>query len=104
MANNSILTESDIARFLSEDMGRGDATTDAVIEPDRRGKGEFHAKEDFILAGISDAIAVIKYLDPDLKVKKIRDDCSGIKKGDIFCEIEEQGVKGNRGFYFEPRC
>jgi len=88
MANNSILTESDIARFLSEDMGRGDATTDALIEPDRRGKGEFHAKEDFILAGIHEAIAVFRYLDPGLKVNVFRDDCSGIKKGDIFCEIE----------------
>jgi len=88
MANNSILTESDIARFLSEDIGRGDATTDAMIEPDRCGKGEFHAKEDFILAGIHEAIVVIRYLDPEMKVSKSMDDSSRIQAGTIFCEIE----------------
>jgi nicotinate-nucleotide pyrophosphorylase (carboxylating) len=88
MANNSILTESDIARFLSEDIGRGDTTTEALIEPERRGKGEFHAKENFVLAGINEAVAVFRFLDPDLKLKKIRDDGGAIGKGEIFCEIE----------------
>jgi nicotinate-nucleotide pyrophosphorylase (carboxylating) len=88
MANTSILTESDIARFLSEDMGRGDVTTDALIEPDHRGKGEFHAKEDFVLAGIHEAIAVFRYLEPGLKANVFRDDRLKIKKGEIFCGIE----------------
>jgi nicotinate-nucleotide pyrophosphorylase (carboxylating) len=88
MANNSILTESDIARFLSEDIGRGDTTTEALIEPYRRGKGEFHAKEDFVLAGIHEAIAVFRYLDPEMKASKYMDDSSRIQEGMIFCEIE----------------
>jgi nicotinate-nucleotide pyrophosphorylase (carboxylating) len=88
MADNSLLKESDIARFLSEDVGRGDMTTDALIAPDKRGKAEFHAKEDFILAGINDAIAIFRYLDPGLKAKKLNEDRSGIKRGVIFCEIE----------------
>lgn len=88
MADNTLLKTSDIERFLSEDIGRGDMTTDALIAPDKRGKAEFHAKEDFILAGINDAIAIFRYLDPSLKVKKLNEDASKIKKGVIFCEMQ----------------
>lgn len=88
MADNPLLTEKDIERFLAEDIGRGDMTTDALIPSDRLGRGEFHAKEDFILAGINDALAVFRYLDPGLKVKKFHEDGSKIKNGVIFCEIE----------------
>lgn len=88
MADNTLLKTSDIERFLSEDVGRGDMTTDALIAPDKRGKAEFHAKEDFILAGINDAIAIFRYLDPSLKVKKLNEDASKIKKGVIFCEMQ----------------
>lgn len=88
MANNPILTASQIERFLAEDIGRGDMTTNAVIEPERRGRGEFHAKEDFTLAGIYEAAAVFRFLDPELKIKRIRDDGGRVRKSEIFCEIE----------------
>jgi len=54
-----------IGDFLSEDLGRGDITTQATVPPDSRGIGRFLAKEDLILCGLEIAEAVFMHLDPE---------------------------------------
>jgi nicotinate-nucleotide pyrophosphorylase (carboxylating) len=57
---------AEIDRFLAEDLGRGDATTEAVIEPDARAIGHFLAKSEMVVCGLSLARSVLRRLDPDL--------------------------------------
>jgi nicotinate-nucleotide pyrophosphorylase (carboxylating) len=65
---NSDLLAS-ISEFLSEDLGRGDITTQSTVSPDVRGIGKFLAKEDLVICGLQVAEAVFLQLDsesPDL--------------------------------------
>lgn len=56
---------ADISNFLSEDLGRGDITTQATVPPESRGIGRFLAKEDLVLCGLEIAEAVFLELDPE---------------------------------------
>lgn len=49
---------------LEEDIGPGDVTTDALIEPDRMAKAAIFAKEPLVLAGLPVAQEVFSTLDP----------------------------------------
>ncbi len=60
---------ANISEFLSEDLGRGDITTQSTVLPDIRGNGKFLAKEDLVICGLQVAEAVFLQLDsesPDL--------------------------------------
>ncbi len=54
---------SQIGGFLSEDLGRGDITTQATVMPNARARGRFIAKETMIIAGLEAAEAVFSTLD-----------------------------------------
>lgn len=82
----SIINLADIERFLSEDIGSGDITTDSIIPVGQKGTGVFLAKEDFVLACIHDAVAILSHLDPEIKYKT-EEDGSFIRKGDEFCKV-----------------
>ena len=74
-----------ISEFLSEDLGRGDITTQATVPPDSRGIGRFLAKEDLILCGLEIAEAVFLHLDPDASpLEATANDGDEIKSGTIF--------------------
>ena len=85
---SSILKPPDIERFLVEDVGKGDVTTDAVIGADWRAGGKYIAKSNFVLAGMNEALAVIAYLDSELKILSKSADGKNIASGEEFCEIE----------------
>ena len=82
----TILTESNIARFLEEDIGTGDITTDSTVNIGQKSNAYFYAKDDFILAGIYESLAILRYLDEGLEYKT-HPDGDSIKKGDKFCEV-----------------
>ncbi len=42
----------ELMRFLEEDVGYGDITTEAVVDPMETGKGIIVGEERFVLAGI----------------------------------------------------
>lgn len=42
-----------IKRFLAEDIGQGDITSEPIFTPDQQGKAVFLAKEDFISCGLT---------------------------------------------------
>ncbi|HEX9708744.1 MAG TPA: carboxylating nicotinate-nucleotide diphosphorylase [Candidatus Thermoplasmatota archaeon] len=48
----------DIRRFLDEDVGRGDVTSDRVVPPDARARGRIVAKQDAVVAGLAEAAEV----------------------------------------------
>ncbi|MGH9941538.1 MAG: carboxylating nicotinate-nucleotide diphosphorylase [Pyrinomonadaceae bacterium] len=52
-----------IGAFLSEDLGRGDITTQSTVTRNSRAKGRFIAKEPMVVAGLEVAEAVFSTLD-----------------------------------------
>lgn len=74
-----------ISDFLSEDLGRGDITTQATVPPDSRGIGRFLAKEDLVVCGIEIAEAVFLHLDPESSpLESNVSDGEEIKSGTVF--------------------
>jgi len=55
-----------LRRFLSEDIGRGDVTTEATVPSGTRTRGELVAKSECVVSGLPVARRVFELLDPDL--------------------------------------
>jgi nicotinate-nucleotide pyrophosphorylase (carboxylating) len=74
-----------ISDFLSEDLGRGDITTQATVPPDSRGIGRFLAKEDLVVCGLEIAESVFLHLDPDsAPLETMISEGDEIKAGTVF--------------------
>ncbi len=54
---------------LKEDLGPGDITTSAIIDPSIKGKARLLAKEEIILAGVEVFSKVFSLLDPEIVVE-----------------------------------
>ncbi len=63
LENSDIL--ANIGEFLSEDLGRGDITTQSTVPDGVRGIGRFLAKEDLVVCGLAIAEAVFFQLDAE---------------------------------------
>jgi nicotinate-nucleotide pyrophosphorylase (carboxylating) len=67
-----------VRRALEEDIGRGDATTAAVIAPDQRARGVILAKSALVVAGLDVAAATFRQLDPTVVVEVLWGDGSRV--------------------------
>jgi len=87
-----MLTEAQIEeivdRALVEDLGWGDATTEALIPGDQEGIASIMAKEEGVLAGIDIANKVFQRVDPALRVTILIADGSQINQGSIIAKVE----------------
>lgn len=84
---NSYILAS-IAEFLSEDLGRGDITTQACVAPDVRAQGKFLAKENLVVCGLDVAEAVFIHLDedsPEIESTVIEGDA--VEAGTVFATL-----------------
>jgi nicotinate-nucleotide pyrophosphorylase (carboxylating) len=61
-----------VARALEEDVGTGDLTTQAVVEPGRRARALVVQKAPGVLFGLDVAEAVFRRLDPDVDAERLR--------------------------------
>jgi nicotinate-nucleotide pyrophosphorylase (carboxylating) len=84
---SNFLIDDIIINALKEDIGIGDMTTKATIPLEKTTGGEFIAKEDGVLCGITVARRVFALLNPDIKMKILVNDAETFKKGDIIAEI-----------------
>jgi nicotinate-nucleotide pyrophosphorylase (carboxylating) len=57
---NSLVAEGAIRRFLAEDLGYGDITTNTLVSPKLRGEGQVVCKENAVIAGIEEAIILLE--------------------------------------------
>jgi nicotinate-nucleotide pyrophosphorylase (carboxylating) len=71
-----------IRRFLEEDIGKGDVTTEATVAESRRAVGRFLAKGPMVLAGIDIAVEAFRLLDGDVTAEVSMGDGSVLKAGD----------------------
>jgi nicotinate-nucleotide pyrophosphorylase (carboxylating) len=76
-----------IDRALEEDLGKGDITTDALIDKELTGNAGFLIKADGILAGIEIARQVFLKIEPAIKMEIRVTDGSPVKTGDIVAVV-----------------
>jgi nicotinate-nucleotide pyrophosphorylase (carboxylating) len=66
MIENPIFLDPVIRTALGEDLGPGDLTTDAIVDPTAMGKGVLVARESLVLAGLPVFKRVFDLLSPDM--------------------------------------
>ena len=72
---------------LAEDVGQGDPTTDALIEPNLTGSATLVTREDGVIAGVDVAVAVFTQFDPDLTAESLAEDGSTVGTGDRLASV-----------------
>lgn len=73
---------------LEEDLGRGDVTTDAVIDGDDEAVASLVAREKLVVFGVDIAIAVLHRVDPDIYVDVRVKTGSEVEAGTVVARIE----------------
>jgi nicotinate-nucleotide pyrophosphorylase (carboxylating) len=74
---------SQIGAFLSEDLGRGDITTQACIKRNAHARGRFVAKEAMTVAGLEAAESVFATLDAQQQLESFVSDGEEIEAGKV---------------------
>ena len=74
---------SQIADMLREDLGRGDITSQAIVERNTRARGRFVAKEKMIVAGLEAAEEVFLTLDSQQQLEAFVADGEEIEAGKV---------------------
>src|SRR5215210_7979833 len=72
-----------IGMFLSEDLGRGDITTQATVARNTRARGRFLAKEPMVVAGLEAAEAVFSTLDTQQQLEAFVSDGEEVEAGKV---------------------
>lgn len=85
---NPIVLDPILRRALEEDIGTGDVTTQATIQPGVQASAELVAKEDFVLSGIGVAQRVFSLLSPETAFEKLIEDGQMVKRGDVLAWIK----------------
>lgn len=73
---------------LKEDLGPGDITTSAIIDPSIKGKARVLAKEEIILAGVEVFSSVFSLLDTEIVVECNYHDGDVVPEGDHICIVK----------------
>jgi nicotinate-nucleotide pyrophosphorylase (carboxylating) len=76
-----------LRRFLEEDLGAGDITTDMVVPAGRRARGQLIAKAPLVLAGLDPFIEVFRLLDPSAVAEIGRKDGEELRPGESPVEV-----------------
>src|ERR671916_968862 len=74
---------SQIGAFLTEDLGRGDITTQATVARNTRARGRFLAKEPMVVAGLEAAEAVFSTLDSQQQLEAFASDGDEVAAGKV---------------------
>ncbi len=85
---NPFVLDPILRRALEEDIGTGDVTTMATVEPGTPARAQLVAKEDFVLAGIEVAQRVFQLLDEETAFEMLRKDGQTIKRGEVIAWIK----------------
>jgi nicotinate-nucleotide pyrophosphorylase (carboxylating) len=81
------LVREAVVRALAEDIGRGDITTDALIDESAMASGSLVAREAGIIAGLDLAEAAFRALDCDVKFEAVVVDGQAVGRGDAIARI-----------------
>ena len=81
-----------VARALEEDVGCGDATSLALVDPRATAEGAIYSRVPCTVSGTTVARAVMKAVDPKLKVKILRADGSSVKPGEVILSFTGRAI------------
>lgn len=81
------LVASLVRLALTEDVGTGDATTLAAVEPERTARGLVHAKENGVLSGVAAARETARAVDPGIDFHPLLADGAALSPGDRVLEL-----------------
>lgn len=85
--NGEVLTA--IGDFLTEDIGRGDITTQSTVRSDVRGMGRFLAKEYLVICGLEVAEAVFLHLDAEIpEIETTYAEGDEVEEGTVFATLK----------------
>jgi nicotinate-nucleotide pyrophosphorylase (carboxylating) len=76
-----------VGAALAEDVGSGDVTTDATVDPGRRAAGILLAKSACVLAGLEVAYETFRQLDPMVTIHERRHDGAWCEPGTVVAEL-----------------
>ena len=76
-----------VRRALAEDLGWGDVTTDATVQPQQRARGVILAKAACVVAGVDVALEAFRQLDPSVVVDVGRGDGVRCAPGDVVATL-----------------
>lgn len=91
--------KGDIARWLVEDIGHGDLTSDLTIEDGALATGVLVAKQSGIVAGLDVAREVFVFLEESFEFRKRVADGQRVDKGEVIAELSGSAkamLKGER--------
>ncbi|MGD0228739.1 MAG: carboxylating nicotinate-nucleotide diphosphorylase [Syntrophorhabdales bacterium] len=80
--------EKEIERFLAEDKGEGDVTTDSIVPRDHWSEGTIIAKEEAVIAGHAFVRKVFEALDRDVAYVELVRDGRTAKKGEAVSTVK----------------
>ncbi len=83
----SVLLDKFVESALQEDIGEGDHTTLACIDPDSTSKAHLFIKDAGVIAGIEVAEYIFKKLDPTSSFTTLIEDGSDVNYGDVAFEV-----------------
>jgi nicotinate-nucleotide pyrophosphorylase (carboxylating) len=72
---------------LAEDVGRGDVTTEATVDPAREAKGVILAKSRCVLAGLEVACEAFRQIDPAVTIQRHRLDGAWCEPGVVVADL-----------------
>ncbi len=72
---------------LSEDLGAGDLTSEALFTAAARGRGWLVARQDLVVSGLAIAGAVFARLDPDCRLQQARPEGARVCRGQRLAEV-----------------
>ena len=76
-----------IQAALAEDVGQGDPTTDALIEPDLAGSATLVSRERGVIAGIDVSVDVFTQFDPSLETEPLVKDGTSVCSGERLASV-----------------
>jgi len=80
--------DREIRRFLAEDVGRGDVTSERVVPKAARASAEMVARQACVVAGLPLARAVFLAIDPEIAVSDRASDGDRVTAGTVLAHVE----------------
>lgn len=87
MELNPLELRNMIERFLCEDIGAGDLTTNSIVQADAVSHGYVISRESGVVAGLPLAKMVFQILDPGIEFRALARDGDKIDRGMVLAEI-----------------
>jgi nicotinate-nucleotide pyrophosphorylase (carboxylating) len=78
----------EVRRFLDEDVGSGDVTTDRVVSKAARARGSMVAREACVIAGLQIARVVFHAVHPSIEVSLHASDGDAVASGTVLIRLE----------------